>query len=469
MRNMRNRMRKFIGDKQFYKMVLAVAVPIMIQNGITNFVSLLDNIMVGRVGTEEMSGVSIVNQLIFVFNLCVFGGVSGAGVFTAQFFGQKNNEGVRNTFRFKMIASVLITIIFTIAFLLFGEQLIELYLHDAEDGLDLVKTAKSAKEYLLIIIIGLIPFGIVQTYVSTLRETGQTFLPMLAGMIAVFVNLILNTILIFGNLGAPKLGVQGAAIATVASRFVELLIVVIWTHKNKIKNAYIVGIYKTFKIPKALAWKIIVKGTPLLLNEGLWAAGMATITQCYSLRGMSVVAALNISSTIANLFNVVFIALGCSVSIVVGQKLGAGEIEEAKDSAGKMIFFAVTSCIAVALVMVIVGRFFPYIYNVTDYVREIAVGLIVITACVMPMQAYLHATYFTLRSGGKTLITFLFDSCYMWVIAIPFAFVLSRYTDLPILVLYLLVQLADSIKCIVGFILLRSGIWANNIVAQDGE
>jgi len=109
------------------------------------------------------------------------------------------------------------------------------------------------------------------------------------------------------------------------------------------------------------------------------------------------------------------------------------------------------------------------IYNVTDYVREIAVGLIIITACVMPMQAYLHATYFTLRSGGKTLITFLFDSCYMWVIAIPFAFVLSRYTDLPILILYLLVQLADSIKCIVGFILLRSGIWANNIVAQDGE
>lgn len=463
------KLKSLIGDKKFYMMVLAVAVPIMIQNGITNFVSLLDNIMVGRVGTEEMSGVSIVNQLIFVFNLCVFGGVSGAGVFTAQFFGQKNMQGVQHTFRFKMVASILITVIFSVVFLLFGDELIKLYLHDVEDGVDLVKTAQSAKDYLLIIIIGLIPFGIVQTYVSTLRETGQTLLPMIAGMIAVFVNLILNTILIFGNLGAPKLGVAGAAIATVTSRYVELLIVVLWTHKNKIKNAYIVGIYKTFKIPKALAWKIIVKGTPLLLNEGLWAAGMAMITQCYSLRGMSVVAALNISSTIANLFNVVFIALGCSVSIVVGQKLGAGELEEAKDCANKMIFFAVSSCVGIALIMIGVGRFFPYIYNVTDNVKEIAIGLIIISACVMPMQAYLHATYFTLRSGGKTIVTFLFDSCYMWVIAIPFAFVLSRYTDLPILLLYLLVQLADSIKCVVGFILIKSGIWVNNIVAQDGE
>ena len=111
-------MKKFIGNKNFYKMILAIAVPIMIQNGITNFVSLLDNIMVGRIGTEQMSGAAIVNQLIFVYNLCIFGGVSGAGIFTAQYFGQKDNEGIRNTFRYKIWMALILTVGTVIVFLI---------------------------------------------------------------------------------------------------------------------------------------------------------------------------------------------------------------------------------------------------------------------------------------------------------------------------------------------------------------
>ena len=460
-------MKKLFGDKIFYKMVLTVAVPIMIQNGITNFVSLLDNIMVGRIGTEQMSGVAIVNQLLFIYMISVFGGVSGAGVFTAQYYGHGDHEGVRNTFRFKMMVCLSLSLIFLAVMMLWGKGLIGLYLHDSQDGTDIVRTAEYAWEYLKIMLIQMLPFAIVQAYVSTLRETGETVLPMIAGMVAVFVNLGLNYILIFGKLGAPELGVRGAAIATVISRFVELTIIVAWTHIHHEKNRFIEGAYRSLLIPKQLAFRIIAKGTPLFLNEGLWSAGQAMITQCYSVRGLSVVAGLNIASTITNLFNIVFMSLGSSVAIIVGQKLGTGNLEDARITAYRMITFSVLSCVVVSAVMIGVGRLFPGIYNVTDEVKQIASQLIVVTACVFPIQAYLHAAYFTIRSGGKTFITFLFDSCFCWVVSIPLATALAHLTHMPIMWMFLCVQLADLIKCVIGYILLKSGIWLNNIVSQE--
>ena len=260
-------------------MVLAIAVPIMIQNGITNFVSLLDNIMIGQIGTEQMSGVAIVNQLLFVYNLCLFGGVSGAGIFTAQYFGQKNEEGVRQTVRFKIWMVFLITLITVILLLYAGDPLIAFYLQGDGTAKSAAATLRYGKEYLMIMLPGLVPFMLVQVYSSTLRECGQTILPMKAGVIAVFVNLILNYILIYGKLGAPALGVQGAAIATIISRFVECAVVLIHTHRHVQQNPFVKGLYSTLKVPAGLVAKIITKGMPLLLNETLWAAGMAMLTQ----------------------------------------------------------------------------------------------------------------------------------------------------------------------------------------------
>lgn len=453
-----------MGDRVFYKMVLVVAIPIMIQNGITNFVSLLDNIMVGRVGTDQMSGVAIVNQLLFVFNLCIFGGVSGAGIFGAQFFGQGNHEGVRDTFRFKLVICGLITILSVGILGLFGKNLILLYLHEDSSASNLEATLQYAIRYLKIMLIGLIPFAISQSYSSTLRETGETVLPMKAGIVAVFVNLSINYLLIFGKFGFPKLGSEGAAIGTVVSRYVECFIVAVWTHKHHKSHLFIKGAYKKFTVPFALAKKIIIKGTPLILNETFWAAGMATLMQCYSVRGLSVVAGLNIATTIANLFNVVFIALGSAVAIIVGPLLSGGKMEEAKETAYKMIRFSVGCCLIMGIFMAVVAPLFPAIYNTTDEVKELATGLIRIAALCMPIYGFLHATYFTIRSGGKTFITFLFDSVYLWVVSAPLAFVLAHYTGLPILPIYLICQLAELFKCLIGYILLKKGIWLENLV-----
>ncbi|MDE6608165.1 MAG: MATE family efflux transporter [Lachnospiraceae bacterium] len=455
---------KFIGNRDFYKMVLMIAVPIMIQNGITNFVSLLDNIMIGQVGTEQMSGVAIVNQLIFVYNLCIFGGVSGAGIFTAQYFGQGNHEGVRQTMRFKLWMVALITALTSALFLCFGETLINAYLKGEGSAESIAATLFHGEEYLKIMLIGLQSFALVQIYSSTLRECGKTLLPMKAGIVAVFVNLLFNYILIYGKFGAPALGVKGAAIATVLSRYVEMLITVIGVHRKNASYSFVSGLYRTLKVPKELTFRIIKKGSPLLLNETLWAAGMAMLTQCYSVRGLNVVAGLNVSNTINNVFNIVFIALGDSVAIIVGQLLGAGKMEEARDTDNKLIAFSVTCCTCVAVVMFLMAPLFPRLYKINDEARLLARYFIMATALFMPQNAFLHATYFTLRSGGKTIITFLFDSVFIWCVSVVIAFTLSRYTALPVIAVYAMVQLGDLIKCVIGFILVKKGVWLQNIV-----
>ncbi len=459
-----NLKKKLIGDKAFYAMVLSVAVPIMIQNGITNFVGLLDNIMVGRVGTEQMSGVAIVNQLLLVFNLAIFGAISGVGIFGAQFYGCKNTKGVRHTFRFKLYLCAIIVVLGIAALFFGGEQLILLYLHGEDNMAALEATLGYGKEYLWVMLFGLLPFAVEEVYASTLRECGETKVPMAAGVVAVFVNLIFNYLLIFGKCGLPELGVAGAAVATVISRWVQMIIVIVWTHTHTERMPFIVGAYREFGVPGQLALNILRKGIPLMCNEIFWAAGMAMMTQCYSMRGLDAVAALNISTTISNLFSVIYMAMGSAISIIIGQLLGAGKMEEAKDRDTKLIAFSVGSCLVLGTLMIVVAPLFPELYNTTDAVKELAVSLLRIAAACMPMYAFVHATYFTLRSGGKTIVTFLFDSVFLWCICIPTAFVLSRFTGLPMAPLYLCCQLVDLIKCVIGFILVKKGVWVHNLV-----
>ncbi len=458
---------KYIGDKAFYRRVMAVALPIIIQNAITNFVSLLDNIMVGQVGTIPMSGVSIVNQLLFVFNLCIFGATSGAGIFTAQFYGSKDEDGIRHTFRFKFLSCLILTLLGCGIFLMSGDRLISLYLQGEGDPADAIAALEYGRRYLKIMLLGLIPFALCNAYSGTLRETGQTVVPMVAGICAVFVNLILNYILIFGKLGAPALGVAGAAWATVISRYAELGIVAGWAHLHKDQHAFIRGAYRSLHIPGKLLRSIAIKGLPLLMNEFLWASGMAVMNQCYSTCGLDVVPATNISSTIYNLAGVGYFAMGNAVGIIMGQMLGGGAAEaEVRDTNRKLI---VTSCftgLVFGAVMAAISGVFPMLYNTTGQVRQLATKLICICAVMMPFNAYTHAAYFTLRSGGQTFATFLFDSFFVWTVCVPLAYCLSRFTGLSILPLYAICQSADFIKCFIGARMLKKGRWIQNLAQK---
>ena len=457
---------KYIGDKRFYKTLLMVAVPMVIQNGITNFVNLLDNLMVGQLGTEMMSGVSIINQLMMVYAISIFGMVSGASIFSTQFYGQGNNEGMKHTFRFKVISSLIITIIWISVFYFFRSGLINLFLHDDGTGVNLALAFDSAEQYLYIMLIGLIPFTFSQVYASTLRETGQTILPMVASIIAVLINFVGNYILIFGHFGAPKLGVAGAAIATVASRFVESGIVLTWTHLNTARFKFMIGVYKSLYVPVTLIKQIFIKGMPLLLNETLWSVSQAMLTQAYSTRGLSAVAAFNISGTVGNLFNVVFISMGSAIAILVGQKLGSGDLDGAYDTDRKLLFVSFVTGIITGAIMFAFAPLFPKFYNTSDEVRSLAMMLLCVNACYYVVYSVYNATYFTLRSGGKTMLTFFFDSFSLLLISVPFAYVLTQLTDLPLYVCFALVQGVEALKCVVGVVLIKKKIWLVDLVKE---
>lgn len=459
--------RRFIGDRAFYATVLAVAVPMMIQNAFTQFVSLLDNIMVGRVGTDQMSGVAIANQLVFVFNLCIFGGLSGIGIFTAQFHGKRDANGVRLTAKVKLALAVILSVLFAAAFTLKGESLIRMFLHEGSESGDPEATLRFGMEYLMLCRWLLLPFALVQVYASTLRETENATPPMVAGIVAVFVNLAFNWLLIYGKCGFPEMGVAGAAVATILSRLVELALVASWTHRHSDTNRFAVGLWKPERIPAQLMKGILTKGSPLLFNEVLWSSGMTLLNQCYSMRGLATVAAVNINTVMSQLFNVVFFALGSSIGIVVGNLLGANRMEEARRTDTRMIAFSVASCFVMGTLMFFFAPLFPKFYNTTDEVRLLAEDMLRITALVMPFHAFTHACYFTLRSGGKTFITFLYDSAWLWVADVFIAYLIAYKTAMPIIPFFTLITALESLKCVVGWFLVRTDIWMNNIVSAE--
>ncbi|MCQ2527668.1 MAG: MATE family efflux transporter [Saccharofermentans sp.] len=456
--------RKYIGTRKFYAHAMAIAIPMILQNLITNFVSMLDNIMVGQIGTAPMSGVSIANQLIFVFNITVFGGVSGASIFGTQFFGKKDKEGQKYTFRFRILMAFALIAVFASVFYFAGKPLLSLFISKNDAPELRAETLAYGLEYLRIMIIGLIPFAFGQAYASVVRECGETKVPMIGSMAAIGVNLVLDYGLIFGKLGMPCLGVKGAAIATVVAKTVEALVVIIWTHTNYKRIACAQDLYKSLRIPGALARKIVVKGVPLLCNEFLWSLGMSIIAQCYSVRGLDVVAARNIAGTMINLFNVFFIQMGAAIGIIVGAKLGANELEEARRDADKLNFFSVAVTAGLTLIMIPVAYVFPKMYNTEADIRALATYFILVQAIALPMWSYTNACYFILRSGGRTGITFLFDFIYTWVVMIPLAFVLANFTSLEIHMLFVVVTFSEIIKVIVGYFMVKSGIWVQNIV-----
>ena len=454
---------KYIGTRAFYASALSIMLPIAIQNGLTNFVNLLDNVMVGRIGTEAMSGVSISNQLIFVFNLCIFGPVSGAGICSAQFFGKEDVEGIRESMRVKLVSGLAVSLLAIALFLSKGRFLISLFLRGDSNGGDMDATLAFGFSYLRIMLIGLPGFVMTQVYSSMLREGGETILPMKAGMAAIAVNLFLNWVLIFGNLGFPALGADGAAIATVISRYVEALSIIIVSRFSG-RFRYMEGLYSSFRISSGLAGRILVSSLPLMLNETAWSFGMTFISQCYSTRGLNAVAGVNISTTINNLFNVTVLAMGNTIGIMIGHLLGAGKCDEAVDTDRKLIAFDLFIAAGTGIILSFIAPLFPMIYNTTEGARRIATQMILSQALILPLFAFKNGTYFTLRSGGRVIITILFDSAFLWIVGVPIAYFTSRYTSLPVYAIFLLVQAGDIIKCVIGYILVRKRIWVRRIV-----
>ena len=458
-------MRKLLlGDRHFYRRVLRIAVPIFMQNIITNFVSLLDNLMVGQLGTLPMSGVAVVNQLLFVFNLVCFGCCTGTGIFTAQYYGRGDTDGIRYTMRFKIIASTLFSGLFIAAFLLWDEGLINLFLTGEGSAADAAGILACGKEYLFIMLFGLLPFALSTAYATTLRECGETLVPMISSFAAMFCNLIGNYILIFGHFGAPAMGVNGAAVATVISRYLELAIVAFWAHRHKEKFAFIQGLYRSLRIPVKLMGLFMTKVTPLILNEALWSIAITFQNQCYTTCGLVVVGALNIVNTLNNMATVAASAIGNTVGILMGQMLGASRPEdEIRSENRKLLIFAFLIGVVFGILMAASALFFPGFYNTTQAIRDLSAIMILLTALTKAFQSYHMSIFFTIRAGGMISWTMIYDCGYLWMVMVPLTFVMCHFTNLPFPVIYGITMLPELTKCIFGTCLLRKVRWIRNL------
>ena len=469
--------RRFIGDKAFYRSVMIILLPLVVQQGITSAVNLLDNLMVGSLGEESLSAVSVVNQILMVFNLTIFGGLSGVSIFGAQFAGKGDVDGMRQSFRTKLYFGVAVVVIGVGLLLGFGEDFIRLYLEGEVDAARADLALSEGLDYLHIMLWGLLPFTLVQAYAGSMREMGKTVATMAGSVIAILTNLVLNFLLIYETreltvfgwtftMWGADLGVRGAAIATVIARFVEMAFVLLYAHLHQHRYIFLKGAFRNGYVPLNLLGRIAVTGTPLMLNEVLWSLGMAFINQCYSSRGLTALTALNITSTAWNLFCIIMFAMGNAVSIMVGQCLGQGDKEGARSTDAKLLFITVVSHIFLGSLLCLCSGIIPTWFAVSDEARALASRTLLIAGAALPIHAVLHATYFTIRSGGKTFITFLFDSVYTWCVPAALAYCLSRLTDVDVVTIYFAVQFIDVVKLIIGLFMLRSDFWANNIVSD---
>lgn len=457
--------KKFIGNKKFYRSLFLIVIPIVLQQFITQFVALLDNLMVGRVGNDEMIGVSLANQLLFVFNLGIFGCLSGASIFGTQYFGAGDKEGYQESMRFKFLMGTIIFVIALGVLLIFDDQLLNAFINSSEGEYSNPDVVLSCgKKYLRVMLIGILPFIIKEVYATSLREMKETFVPMVSGVVAIFVNLIINYLLIFGSFGFPKLGVVGAAVGTVISRFVEMLIVLIYAIVKTKRFPFFKGVLKK-PLVGFKAFKQFIPITLLLLsNEVFWSLGLTMIVQSYSYRGLDVIGALNICNTVNNVFITVGTSLGNATAIILGNLLGAMKNQEAKEASYKILFASLVFSTIFAILEIGSSFIIPNIYNTSDSIKDMARQMIIIASIFLPFHAFNTCCYFTLRAGGKIILTIIFDSLFVWAVRLPIAFFLSKYSAVSILLVFGIADGIDLVKAIAGYILVDKGIWLKKVV-----
>lgn len=447
-------MKHLVGDRAFYKTLISVAAPLVLQQLITTSVQLVDNVMVGRLGEQAIGSVAVVNQLYFIVILVTFGALGGAGIFTAQYYGSKDYDRLKETFRFKVIVGFLIATLSFILFTLFGRTFMSLFT-------DNPVTIQGGLNYLNIIKWSAFPWILSVAISNTFREIGITKPLLKISIFTILANTALNFILIFGLFGFPALGIIGAAIATLIARVLEFVLTLILLNtKGSIFNT---KLFKMFVINKKLLSSIVIMAIPLTINELLWSSGQTAYLHAYSTRGDSALAAMNITGAISQLVFVMFGGIATAVAVMVGNTLGKNELEQAKDNAKKLIAFSVGVAIIAGMILFVLSFFILGIYDVVDTTKQIAAFNIRVNALFIPFYSFNVALYFTLRAGGDTKSTMLIDSGYMWVVPVPIAMVLAYFTQLPVTLMFLIVQSMEIPKMLFGLSRYQKGYWIKNL------
>lgn len=447
-------LKKWFGTKAFYKQVMAIAAPLMLQQLIMSSVNLIDNLMVGQLGDAAIGGVGVANRFYMIANFGTLGVVSAASIFIAQFYGGKDGKRLKETFGFAVLGSYAIIVPFALAAILAPGTIIQFFTKDPV-------YITQGIAYLQIVGFSFLPLGITMSVASAMRSIGDTKVPLYANVTSVLTNAVFNYILIFGHFGAPALGVAGAAIATVIARFVESIILI----AVLVRNDYpFKGKWKEmFFIPKKLAVTIFMKAMPLVSNELLWSGGMAMLLKIYASRGADVITAYAVTGTTSDLFFSLFGGMAGATTIIIGQKLGANQLEEARDNGYHLLTFGILLAVLFGFGIFACSYFVPALYDLTPTTHAMASNLTKIVAVMFWIYMMNAECYFILRAGGDTFSTMIMDSCFMWIVNIPVVATVAYFTNFNIYLLYIAGQLTDLLKMVVAFTFVRKEKWVKNL------
>ncbi len=444
-------------DKVFYKKLITIALPIAIQNLISSSLNMIDTIMIGQLGETEIAAVGLANEVFFLLSLFLFGVCSGSAIFFAQFWGKRDIANIKRALGLCLVCSVGISLIFTTIASLIPEKVLSIFTKDQ-------KVIELGSQYLRIVCISYIMTAITFSYAFALRNTGQPKVPMFVSGCAVLINSVLNYILIFGKLNIPKLGVRGAAIATVIARIAEMVIILLIVYLNqypiKAKLSEMLDISKNFLN------RFFNTTTPVIFNEMLWSLGVSAYSMVYARMGTGVIAAVNIASTIERMAMVLFIGMGHACAFIVGEEIGAQNEERAYYYGKKIVTLGPLVGIIVGSLLITFSEKIISIYRVSQFVHSAAKSVLIACAIIMPVRVFNYINIIgILRSGGDTKYSLFLDACGVWLMGVPMAIIMGLILKLPISYVYFLTIAAEQIfKFIFGTRRFVARKWLNNLV-----
>ena len=453
----------YLGSPVFYRKALAIAVPVMLQALVQNLVSLIDNFMVSGLGDVKMGGVNVSNQLIFVFMIALMTLCSAGGIFMSQFNGANDREGMKQAFLFKLYASLFLTAVVTAMTVFLPRQLITL-LVNTNTQRDAVLEQGTA--YLSVIVFTFLPMTLSIVIGTSLREIGRVHAPLYITVSAALINTFLNWVLIYGNLGAPRMEVQGAALATVIARSLEMITFIIFIIRTK--PPFYVRLRKLLKVNLRIFFIILRKSGFIALSEMSWVLTETTMTAVFNGRGgAEIISGMAAGWAIANLFFLVFQGLHTSIGVMVGGTLGRNELDKARDEARWLRTGAIVIGTAVAIGEAFSVLLIPVVFgNLSPGAQLITRNMLWIIALYMPLWTYLNAQFATARAGGDAIMGAWVDVSVNIFLFLPAIFILAITTNMGPITLYSLVKITDFVKVGIATWQLRTERWVKNMTGE---
>lgn len=450
--------RKYFGDKAFFKSTLVIAIPLMMQQLVSTAVNLLDNLMIGQLGDSAIAGVAAVNRYFMIALFGTMGILAAASVFMAQFYGKNDEEHMQQTFRYSILASAAIMSFFIIISMLFPEHIIRFFVdNDA--------VVNQGLQYIFVSALSFIPTMFTMAIAGAMRATGDTRAPLIASVVSMITNLVLNYILIYGHFGFPALGVLGAGIGTLVARIFEFIIVGYALRRGYYR--FKSSIFELFNIPSVLAKAITIKALPLAINEVMYASGMALLLRFYGTRGADVISGYSITATVSDLFFTMNAGMSIATTILVSQPLGANKIKEARDNGYRLLGFGVVLSAVFGILLFFSSFLVPYLYDVSANASWIAQNFLRIMSLLFWIYILNTTVYFILRAGGDTKSTLLLDSGYMWSVNLVAVGIATYFTNVNIITLYLIGQSTDIIKMIIALKFVHKEKWLVNLAEEE--